>query len=374
MGREVRGAFRPALLFISLLLAGAGGCQMAPAPPEVELAEILDGDLRGAGAPLLASEAYVAHTATLAVAREVLAQERARFALLRDWDRVAAHYQAVVAAERALLAQVAEIRESRSRELGARIEAGRARVSLLRALTTHMNEGRLARRSLMRAELALDDAERSLQSGDFDGAEEAAGRSARLKSAAEQALAPVVCRYLDSGQVARWRRHADLAVAESARTGGLVFVVYKFERRMVAYRAGKAWRTYRVGIGMNGLSDKLYVGDKATPEGWYRVSRKLTQSKFYKALLIDYPNEEDRRRFVLARKRGLVPAGRGIGGNVEIHGGGKDCITEGCVSLDNPAMDEVFAAADVGTPVVIVGAVEVSVKDLLSAVCGKKTV
>ncbi len=370
MGRAVCGARRPALLFLFVFTLGLGACHPVPAPREVDLAERLDEELREAGAPALAPEAYAAHAAALAAAREVVARERASFVFLRDWVRVGDLYRELVAQERQLLARVAEVRSARSAALGERIEEERGRGSLLRELTTRMNEGRLARRNLTRAELALDDAERALASGDLDAGAAAVGRAESFHGAAERTLAPTVCRYLDPDQVARWRQYAQEAVSESARTGGLTLVVFKFERRLVAYRAGKAWRTYRVGLGMNGLSDKLFRGDSATPEGRYRVSGKLPGSRFHKALLIDYPNEEDRRRFAEAKRRGLVPAGRGIGGNVEIHGGGRDSVTEGCVSLDNPAMDELFEMVDVGTPVTVVGAVEV--KNVLTAACRKR--
>jgi hypothetical protein len=370
MGRAVCGARRSALLFFVVVALGQGSCHPVPAPREVDLAERLDEELREAGAPGLAPADYAAHSASLAGAREAVAREREKFVFFRDWVGIGERYRELVARERRLLARVAEIRGARSAALGERIEAERGRGSLLRELTTRMNEGRLARRSLTRAELALDDAERALASGDLDAGDAAVGRAESFHSAAERTLAPTVCRYLDSEQVARWRQYAKDAVAESARTGALALVVFKFERRLVVYRAGKAWRTYRVGLGMNGLSDKLFRGDSATPEGRYKVAGKLPGSRFHKALLIDYPNEEDRRRFAEAKRRGLVPAGRSIGGNVEIHGGGRDSVTEGCVSLDNPAMDELFEAVGVGTPVTVVGAVEV--KDILTAACRKR--
>ncbi len=370
MGRAVCGARRPALLFVFAIAFGLGSCHPVPAPREVDVAERLDEELREAGAPALTPEAYGAHAAALASARALVARERESFILSRDWVRVGEVYREVVARERQLLADVLELRSARSSALAGRIEGERARNELLNELTTRMNEGRLARRSLTRAELALDDAERALAAGNLDAGDAAVRRAESFHAAAEKTLAPTVCRYLDPDQVARWRRYADEAVSESARTRGLGVVVFKFERRLVVYRAGKAWRTYRVGLGMNGLSDKLYGGDSATPEGRYKVSGKLPRSRFHKALLIDYPNEEDRRRFAAAQRRGLVPPGRGIGGNVEIHGGGRDSVTEGCVSLDNPAMDELFEAIDVGTPVTVVGAVEV--KEILTAACRKR--
>jgi murein L,D-transpeptidase YafK len=111
-----------------------------------------------------------------------------------------------------------------------------------------------------------------------------------------------------------------------------------------------------VGLGARSISDKMFAGDRATPEGKYRITKKLARSKYHKALLINYPNDEDRRQFEQAKRRGAIPRRAGIGGLIEIHGGGKDGQTYGCVALDNHQMDEIYAIADVNTPVTIVGA------------------
>ena len=104
---------------------------------------------------------------------------------------------------------------------------------------------------------------------------------------------------------------------------------------------------------------------KPTPEGRYKIVKKNAQSRYYKALLIDYPNESDKRRFALAKKKGLIPAGAAIGGLIEIHGGGKDSLTNGCVGVENSVMDRLFPEVSVGTVVTIIGSLE-SANKLLS--------
>ena len=49
------------------------------------------------------------------------------------------------------------------------------------------------------------------------------------------------------------------------------------------------------------------------------------------------------------------------------HGGGKDGVTEGCIYLDNPEMDQVYNLAGPGTPIVIVGALDEN--SLFAPVC-----
>ncbi|MDH5405938.1 MAG: L,D-transpeptidase, partial [Candidatus Aminicenantes bacterium] len=64
------------------------------------------------------------------------------------------------------------------------------------------------------------------------------------------------------------------------------------------------------------------------------------------------------KQFYVAKKRGFLPPKVGIGDLIEIHGGGKDYMTDGCISLENEDMDEIFNIVDVGTPVIIVGAID----------------
>jgi hypothetical protein len=99
-----------------------------------------------------------------------------------------------------------------------------------------------------------------------------------------------------------------------------------------------------------------------TPEGFarrYRVTARMDHlaSTFYKALLIDYPNAEDRTEFSGARRRGEIPPSARVGGLIEIHGGGgrQRDWTDGCVAVTNREIQELFGRVSVGTPVTIVG-------------------
>jgi murein L,D-transpeptidase YafK len=126
------------------------------------------------------------------------------------------------------------------------------------------------------------------------------------------------------------------------------------------YIAGRLKAEYAVDLGPRWLGHKKQKGDGATPEGHYRVTKKKGpgQSKYYKALEIDYPNENDRQSFLAAQKKGELPQFAHIGGLIEIHGDGGTGVnwTSGCVALRNEDMDEIFALAPVGTRVTIVGA------------------
>jgi murein L,D-transpeptidase YafK len=174
--------------------------------------------------------------------------------------------------------------------------------------------------------------------------------------------ASVVARYADPETIARWRRWIDETVAWSKRTGRVAIVVFKESHRLTVYHRGAPVGTYAVDLGFNWTADKRHEGDGATPEGRYRVVARLGRnaSKYYKALLLDYPNAGDRAEFERARRNGDLPAGARIGGLIEIHGGGGQSQdwTEGCVAVANDDMDRVFERASVGTPVTIVGSDE----------------
>ena len=169
-------------------------------------------------------------------------------------------------------------------------------------------------------------------------------------------ITPALKRFVDQEQISFWRRKVDETIHESEVRGSYAIVVSKVDRQLYLYKAGRLVKTYDVGLGSRSISDKVCAGDKATPEGKYRITKKLAQSHYYKALLINYPNDEDRRQFALAKSRGVISRRVSIGGLIEIHGGGTDGLTFGCVSLDDSHMAEIYALADVDTPVTIVGA------------------
>ncbi len=84
---------------------------------------------------------------------------------------------------------------------------------------------------------------------------------------------------------------------------------------------------------------------------------KAPKTKYYKALLLNYPNEEDKKRFIQNKESGHIRATAKIGGLIEIHGnGGKGADwTEGCIALPDLLMDQLYASCAIGTPVTIVG-------------------
>ena len=137
-------------------------------------------------------------------------------------------------------------------------------------------------------------------------------------------------------------------------------VVYKAKRRLELYSDGTLVRTYKVGLGLNPVPDKIRQGDRATPEGEFYVFTKNDKSAFYLSLGLSYPNVEDAERglrdkllsraqhdaIVRAIKRKATPPqNTALGGDIYIHGNGASSDwTWGCVALENEHMKELFSA------------------------------
>jgi len=214
------------------------------------------------------------------------------------------------------------------------------------------------RRSLALTEMRRREALDCLSRERYAAAVRAARSAMDALLAAQQQSRSLLSRFDDPANLDRWRRWIDEAVAHSRRSG-LAIVVVKTLHRLDVYERGRLARSMAVDLGANSINPKLHEGDRATPEGRYRVTLKKGpgQTIYGLALLIDYPNTDDRRRFQDNRRQGLIPPRAGIGGLIEIHGhGGRGYDwTDGCVAPTDEDMTWLFRRSAPGTPVVIVG-------------------
>jgi L,D-peptidoglycan transpeptidase YkuD (ErfK/YbiS/YcfS/YnhG family) len=161
-----------------------------------------------------------------------------------------------------------------------------------------------------------------------------------------------------------WKKWEANAIAASKRNGSSAIIVDKLERKCYIYNKGKLVSSFNMELGANWMGDKQRSGDKTTPEGIYKVVKRKSkgQTKYYKALLLNYPNEDDKKRFKANKENGLIPQNATIGNLIEIHGDGGKGIdwTDGCVALTNNDMDKIFDMSAENTPVIIVGALKLS--------------
>lgn len=162
-------------------------------------------------------------------------------------------------------------------------------------------------------------------------------------------------------QFSVWEGWVRKTISDSNKNRDYSIIIDKFSRKCLIYHNGiKKWE-FDAELGRNWVGDKRLKGDNATPEGMYKITKKLDgrKTKYYKALLIDYPNDEDIQQFNSEIANGTLPRNAKIGGLIEIHGNGGKGIdwTEGCIALTDKEMDAVYKIIRIGTPVTIVGSI-----------------
>ncbi|MFT6866185.1 MAG: tetratricopeptide (TPR) repeat protein [Cyclobacteriaceae bacterium] len=157
----------------------------------------------------------------------------------------------------------------------------------------------------------------------------------------------------------KWKQLTTEGIHTSKKQKTTCIVIDKYNRACQLYDRGVLIESYPIELGNNWIGDKQHAGDKTTPEGQYKVIEKKTngQTKYHKALLLNYPNEDDQNRFKKNQVNGTIKGARTIGNLIEIHGhGGKGFDwTDGCIALSNSDMDKLFLNIDMHTPVIIVG-------------------
>lgn len=144
--------------------------------------------------------------------------------------------------------------------------------------------------------------------------------------------------------------------------GEVYIIVIKSNYELQLYDKDGWYATYPAVFGSKSLDDKLVMGDRKTPEGTFHIVAKRPHEKWDKIMDLDYPTAADVAKFNGRKAQGLIPRDAKIGDGIAIHGtwpnddravDAYQMWTNGCVSLKNEDMDEVFRMAPVGTKVII---------------------
>jgi len=319
--------------------------------------DILEAECRtGPGAYVFGTELR-ALTARVADAKLCLSAQQGTWAVRRDYTPcVGDLLHAAQAALRIRMNQSARLKESETRfqyylknmewelagyavttRTGARIEIRNLSHSRARTLTEQARN--LAKLGQIDSALAAVLGARAAwgQNKDFQAAE--------------------LARFYDPELKARWEKSAQDLLRWTKRTGRSAILVDKLEHRCYLLTAGRIEKSYIANLGRNWYRNKVKENDASTPEGEYAVRRKFRSGSFGWALLLNYPNAADRQRFNSLKKAGEIASTARIGGNIEIHGGGRlnSDWTDGCVSLENGDMAELYQRSYAGMPVTIVG-------------------
>lgn len=134
-------------------------------------------------------------------------------------------------------------------------------------------------------------------------------------------------------------------------------LILKSRRLLELLRDGRVLRVFPIALGEQPIGTKHFQGDGKTPEGVYYIDGRQAASRYHLALHISYPNAVDQAQ--------AVALGRNPGGDVEIHGlpnwyrGILDPVrfdkdwTNGCISVGDRAIEAIYTAVDIGTPVEI---------------------
>lgn len=225
-------------------------------------------------------------------------------------------------------------------------------------LLSHASSSAIGRHRFSSAEISYKSAKQLYEAKRLNSALKESLKGLTMAKKAISTGAEILSRFSDPDLIRKWISWKKRAIEES-RSVGSAIVVNKEKHTLELYKKGTLARTFEAELGANSTNQKMYAGDRATPEGYYRITAKKGrgQSKYYMALLINYPNNEDRERFHTLKSKKELGSRSSIGGLIEIHGGGGRGFdwTDGCVALTDKEMEYLFKEVSVGTPVAIIG-------------------
>ena len=228
---------------------------------------------------------------------------------------------------------------------------------------THFNHvpvGAPLRKKFVAGELLMLESQFAFQREDFGLSASKVQQAETLVGSAGNDATKFLRAYL--AKVPEWQQWAAETISWSAANNATAIIVDKMAHTCQVYVDGKKRLEFSAELGPRWLGHKKQRGDNATPEGHYYVTKRKSQrqTKYYKALEINYPNDDDRTQFLAAKARGELPRHAQIGGLIEIHGDGGKGVnwTSGCVALRNAEIDKIFELAPIGTRVTIVGSLK----------------
>lgn len=313
---------------------------------------------REAQADIDAPETYESARRSLRSARSTMMRQFGRPAFLRSY----AETRRLIQKGHELTAQSMQEARTEATNRQSRIQEAivqiRSEAAEVRAFLLHLPPRyHRALRHVVAAEARIAGAEAKLSATEGRAALEQMDIARAEVSLALRDVRELLVDFLD--RRSEWEADLNATLEWSRRNDGVAIIVDKLNHRTHLVRGGRSIKSYSSEFGPRWLDRKLQAGDQATPEGRYKVVKEKGwgQTRYHRALLIDYPNDADRRRFRNLSSSGMLSRRAGIGGLIEIHGeGGKgEDWTLGCVSLRNHEVDELCKHVAVGTPVTIVG-------------------
>ncbi|HOI48412.1 MAG TPA: L,D-transpeptidase [Prolixibacteraceae bacterium] len=352
------------IVLILLVLSGVavGLYYLLPEPPEDEfrIAREAIATARDAEADRYAKELFRDACADYDSAMANWKRQNQRFIFRRDFTKalqlVSSASEKARRSAREALDKAAKV----SHSTGATVNQLENQISIFEKLYAPLPIPQKTREHFNRAKMLLSEAKIARGKAEFHTAEEKLGQAVQLFDQSNLQAREMMESYFDS--YPKWKSWVEQAIATSRRQNSEVIVVDKMAQECLLYAGGDLKRKFKVEFGPNWIGNKEYKGDQATPEGNYYVVQKKDRRRtiYHKALLLNYPNQDDRVRYKKNIAEGKFSAQTDIGGLIEIHGhGGRDFHwTNGCVALTNSDMDVLFRMVSVNTPVTIVGSLK----------------
>lgn len=139
-------------------------------------------------------------------------------------------------------------------------------------------------------------------------------------------------------------------------------VIDKSDYELKVYDSLGWYATYPIVFGSKDQGDKLYEGDKRTPNGTFRIILKKINPRWGFQMTLDYPTQDSYSKFNQRKASGSIPKSARIGNGIAIHSTRKSeewtvdeyyNWTDGCISLKYSEMEDLYDYIPIGTEVVI---------------------
>ncbi len=166
----------------------------------------------------------------------------------------------------------------------------------------------------------------------------------------------------ETGNAAVAKKTVSKKIAAVAPKSPIKIIVDKSSYELYVYDAEGWFATYPVVFGNSSLADKKMEGDRNTPEGSFKIVNKRVHEKWDRFMGLDYPTRESLEKFNERKKKGEIPASAKPGGGIGIHGTwpNDDFVvdryknwTNGCISLKNEDIEDLYSYIPIGTPITI---------------------
>jgi len=312
---------------------------------------------RKANAELYAREWYLAAVENWDRMIQQWRQENDRWFFNRDYDQIASLCDSI--SKLAVLAEAHALQSADSLRLAVEGEISFVsyRIRQIKDYYETLPAKHRTTTQLSQSEILFLESREAFKRGDIQQTVRKIRQAQTLLNGVEKSLNSMTLGYFR--QLPLWKTWAEETVEWSRVNKQAAVIIDKFAHTCLVYKNGQRINEFPAELGKNWLGPKQQQGDLATPEGKYAIRQKKAgaQTKYHKALVLNYPNERDKMNFQSAVKTGRLSAEARIGGLIEIHGEGAKGVdwTQGCIALKNEEMDRLFDMTRVGTPVTIVG-------------------